>query len=200
MAIKPVLASVFVSMGLLGAASSAQAAPILQYASSVIGFSSQYSTTSWSAAQVLGAPNTMGYGDIATSWAPRSQNGTLEWISVGFNTAVYANGATIRETYGNGFVYQVDAIDTLGNLHTVWQGTDTSLPGAPVNFGVSWNTTSYLVAGLKVYVNTNHSGAWEEIDSIQLAGMSDRPLPEPATFAMMLAGLGLVGFTRRRVC
>ena len=199
MAFKPMLASVFVSLSFLGAAGSAQAAPILQYASSVIGFSSEYSATNWSGRQVLGAPNTMAYGDIATAWAPRSQNGTLEWISVGFDTAVYATGATIRETLGNGFVYQVDAIDTNGNLRTVWRGLDTSQPGAPVNFGVSWDTTSYLVAGLKVYVNTSHSATWEEIDSIQLAGTNDRPLPEPATFALMLAGLVLVGFTRRRV-
>ena len=183
------------------AASAAGAAPILQYASTVKGFSSQYTTSSWSAAQALGAPDTFAYGDIATAWAPRAQNGTLEYISVGFANAVYATGATIRETSGNGFVTQVDVIDTLGNLHTVWAGTDTSSANVPFDFGVSWATTSFLVSGLKVYVDTSHSGSWEEIDAIRLAGDTNAPsaqVPEPATLALMGAGFGLLGLARRR--
>lgn len=186
---------------LLLASSAASAAPVLQYASTVKDFSSQYSAGSWSAAQVLGAPNTFLYGDYATAWAPRSQNGTMEFISVGFTTAVYATGATIRETSGNGFVTQVDVIDTLGKLHTVWSGTDTSVANVPFDFGVSWATTSFLVSGLKVYVNTNHTADWEEIDAIRLAGDSiapPAPIPEPATLALMGAGFGLLGLARRR--
>lgn len=39
------------------------------WASSVLGYSSQYSDTAWSANQVLGEPDTMTYGDFETSWA-----------------------------------------------------------------------------------------------------------------------------------
>lgn len=179
-------------------ASSAQAAQIVQYADSVTGFSSEYTASAWSAAQVLGAPDTFAYGDYSTAWAPDPSNGTLEFITVGFNTAVYATGATIRETYGNGFVYQVDAVDTFGNLHTVWSGTDTSMAGAPVDFALSWAATSYLVNGLKIYTDTNHDlGAWEEIDAIQLAGSTDpAAVPEPATLAAM--GLGLLALVAGR--
>jgi hypothetical protein len=140
-----------------------------QYADTVIGFSSQYSSASWSAAQALGASDTLSYGDRPTSWAPSSFNGTLESLTLGFATPVYAGGATIRETSGNGFVYQIDAVDTGDVLHTVWSGADTSQPGTPVDFSVSWAPTSYLVKGVKVYVDTNHNlSAWEEIDSVRL--------------------------------
>src|SRR5688572_22222454 len=116
--------AVIATLGLF--VSSTLAVPVDQYASSVIAFSSQWSSGGWSAAQTLGAPNTFAYGDIATAWAPGPANGTLEYITVGYGTAVYGTGATIRETFGNGFVYQVDALDTSDVLHTVWTGIDPS--------------------------------------------------------------------------
>lgn len=181
-------------------AAPAQATPLTQYASSVTGFSSQFSNSAWSAAQALGAPDTFSYGDISTAWAPLKQNGTLDDITLGFGTAVYATGATIRETYGNGFVYRVDAVDTSGILHTLWTGSDTSAAGAPAEFTLNWAATSYLVKGLKIYSNTDHDlNAWEEIDAIQLIGTAGRAasVPEPGTLAAMGLGLLMLAGARR---
>lgn len=136
-----------------------------------------------------------------SAWAPAPKDGTLEFITVGFGTAVYANGATIRETYGNGFVYRIDARDTSGGLHQVWAGTDATAQGSPQDFAVSWIETSYLVSGLKVYTNTGQNNMWEEIDSIQLSGVTGPAagtVPEPASLALIAAGLGLLGWRRRR--
>jgi hypothetical protein len=178
----------------------AQAVPVTEYASSVLGFSSQYSSGSWSAAQALGAPNTTGYGDITTAWAPSFANGTFEFISVGFATPIYSDGVTIRETDGNGFIYKVDVIDTANISHTVWAGTDPGLPGSPVNFLVSFSLTSYLVKGVTVYTDTNHDrSAWEEIDSIELRGDTNPPqsVPETASSGLLLtSAFGLLGVER----
>jgi hypothetical protein len=120
---------------------------------------------------VVGACDTGEYGDKNTSWAPRENHDTDEYITVGFANPVHATGAVIRETFGNGFVTRVEAIDQSGALHTVWQGEDPSQLGIIADFEVSWPATSYLVKGLKVTTTTRkHPGVWPEIDSIQLLG------------------------------
>ncbi len=187
---------------LLLSAATAWAAPTSEYASSVLGFSSQWSSTSWSAAQALGAPDTFGYGDISTAWAPAPMNGTAEYLTLGFATPTYAHGFTIRETYGNGFVYRVDALDQALNLHPIWTGTDPSQPGTPVDFTVNFPRTSFLVAGLKIYINTNHNpAAWEEIDSVRLDGETvvsrASSVPEGGV-GVMLMGAVLAGLACRR--
>jgi hypothetical protein len=74
-----------------------------QYASYVIGYSSQYSSNGRSAAQAIGPPNVTSYGDNPDAWAPSSQSGTQEYLTLGFATPIYADGVSVRETDGNGF-------------------------------------------------------------------------------------------------
>ena len=198
--LKKILASSVVSVAMVCAATSASAIPINQYASSVIGFSSQYSPTSWGAIQALGAPNVPTYSDHPNAWAPSVNVGTNEFLSLGFATAVYATGATITESFSPGFVTQVDVIDMLGVLHTVWTGIDTSPYGVIANFNISWVQTGYLVQGIKIYVN-NQVASWKEIDAVLLSGQAAQaiPVPNPATLALL--SLGIIGFvaTRRRM-
>ena len=101
---------------------------------------------------------------------PCPANGAAQFLTLGYATPVHASAVTVRETLGNGFVTQIDVLDTNNVLHTVWTGTDPSLPGTPVDFLVTFPTTPYLVKGVKVYVNINHSVGWEEIDAVALHG------------------------------
>jgi hypothetical protein len=152
---------------------------VAQWASSVLGFSSQYTSGPWSASQAIGQPDTPFYGDTSSAWAPVPENGTHEFISLGFATPVYASNVTVRETDGNGFVFQLDVIDTNGVAHTVWTGADPSQPDAPANFNIQFTPTNYLVQGVTVYVDTDHNlNSWEEIDAVQLAGV-DTPPDQP---------------------
>lgn len=140
-----------------------------QWASSLIDFSTQWGSGDYSASQVLGEPDTFSYGDKATAWAPLPENGSSEFITVGFDTPVHANGVTIRESWGNGFVTKVELLATDDTLHTVWEDTDPSQPGSVVDFEIAFSETSYLVKGVKVHTDTDHDqDAWEEIDAIAL--------------------------------
>ena len=169
----------------------ASASPVDQYATSVTGYGSQWGSSRWSAVQALGVPDTSAYGDFYTAWTPSPENGSKEYLTLGFETAVYADGTVIRKTYGNGFVYQIDLIDVNDTYHTVWSGIDPSTPGTSVDFISTWETTNYLVDGIKIYVNTNNNMAtWKKINSVQLLGSNAVSIPG----AVWLLGLGLAGF------
>ncbi len=129
------------------------------WADTVLGFSSQYTDTVWSAAQALGPPDTFEYGDISTAWAPVPQNGTLEFISLGWSETLQATGVTIRETWGNGFVYRIDAVDLADVAHPVWRGTDPTPPGAPGELVVTWPATAFQAKGITIHVDTDHDRA-----------------------------------------
>ena len=125
--------------------------------------SSQYSSTSWSAAQATGAPDTTACGDIITAWAPSSSGTAPEWLQVSFGTPRQAVGVQIHETHNAPFIYQVDLIDSGGINHTVWSGVDsTTCPGW---FVVNVPATSYLVTGARIYTQV---AGWEEIDAVGL--------------------------------
>ncbi|MBK8814734.1 MAG: hypothetical protein IPN42_04140 [Methylococcaceae bacterium] len=159
-----------------------------QYANSVINFSSQWSTSSWSAQQAVGVPNVTIYGDNSNAWLASVRDGTLEYISLGFAAPVYAYGATIRETSGSGMVYKVEARDIGGIWHTVWQGKDPSKEGAIANFFVKWPITTYKVNGIKVHTNTSATTTWEEIDSVQLSGVTTNTTPAVSLVAADTVG------------
>lgn len=145
---------------------------ISQYASSVIAFSSQFGSTTWSAAQALGTPDVFRYSDSRQAWAPAFQNGTIEFLTVGFATPAQATGATIRQNLGNGFVRKIEVLQADNTYTEVWQGIDPSLSGEVVDFRVNWAPTSSLVTGLRLTIDTNHNPrSWEEIDSVQLHGL-----------------------------
>jgi hypothetical protein len=174
-----------------------QASPLDQYASTVINYSSQYDDPDWAAHQALGDPDTFIYFDIESAWAPLPRDGTLEYLTLGFATPVYATGVTVRETCGNGFVYQIDLVEPNSNYHTVWTGTDPSIPGNPIDALFTWTATNYLVSGVKIYVDTNHDlSTWEEIDAVKLSGNS---APLPGTLLLLGSGLVILRSMRKKL-
>ena len=52
--------------------------------------------------QAVGAPDTFAYGQYGTAWSAGSQDGTTETLTLGYITAVFATGFSVRETNGNG--------------------------------------------------------------------------------------------------
>lgn len=125
-----------------------------------------------------------------------------QWDASGnFTSAVNLSG---YGSIGNEANYpQARGIASLGNywltyddgLLSAWDhsGTrvgSTSLAGATGSFDANF---SLSVANNKVFVATNNGGTWNGYDVGILSAV-----PEPESFALMLAGLGLVGAVTRR--
>ncbi len=153
---------------------------IKQWAITVLDFSSQLGMpeNAGHAIQATGEPDILRRGFNILAWAPSTIDSGTEYITLGYDMPVYASGASILETFGDGFVTQVDVVDMNDQLHTVWSGTDTaSCPSywsvcSVHTLDVAWAQTNYLVKGLKVTIDTAlYTGNFEQIDAIALYGI-----------------------------
>jgi hypothetical protein len=103
----------------------------IQWASSVRAVSSEYTTTSWSAQQVLGPPNVYpASGDNANAWASLEADGRSEFIEVGFAQPTSMRELQIFETYNPGAIASVETIDVLGRHVTLIPCGGTFTTGA----------------------------------------------------------------------
>jgi hypothetical protein len=186
-----VIGSILGAMAMIGA--NVGVADTIQWASTVEGFSSEYSG-GWDAIYALGAPDAAMYGDYpGCAWAPWGNGQQPEFLELGYSTPVYATGVGIVECYHNGFVYQVDLLDTNDVWHTaVWMGPDPTPEGSVQEFDVAFPQTAYAVLGVRV--NTQIAG-WEEIDAVKLTGVA---VPEPATLALLAILAVLLAVNRWR--
>ena len=130
--------------------------------------SSEFRSTSYSAKQATGEPNTANYGDFGTAWAPFLSGLTEEWLRLNYLMPVNATQVRVHETNNNGFIYQVDFIDSAGASHTIWKGSDTTPRIANAWFEISFDMTPYEVTGIKIFTKVE---GWEEIDAVELIGL-----------------------------
>jgi hypothetical protein len=148
----------------------------IQYASSVLAFSSQWGTSSWSAGQATGAPNTNSCGDITTAWASATSDGQREFLVLGYSTPQNVASIIIRETYNPG------AVDTIylrnasnGSWNMVFSQTAMSVTICPRDFIVNITPTSYLVNAVRLAINSPSVSGWNEIDAVGISSIQNPP-------------------------
>lgn len=149
----------------------------IQYASTVLAFSSQWGTSSWSAFQATGAPNTNSCGDITTAWASASADGQREFLELGYSTPQNVASIIVIETYNPG------AVDTIylrnasnGSWNMVFSQTAASVAACPRNFVVNITPTSYLVNAVRLAINSPAVFGWNEIDAVGISSIQNPPL------------------------
>lgn len=144
--------------------------PIVKWASSVIGFSSQYDVNAWSAAQALGQPDTYpSYADIQTAWATEFQDAPGEFIELGYANPKPTAAVYIYETYNPGAISKVSVRNA--NTSTwveVWSGPAAPAPTVARIFTVTFPKTSFPVDGVRIDLDSPAVPDWNEIDAVAI--------------------------------
>ncbi len=136
--------------------------------------SSEFGSSSWSAMQAAGAPDTTECGDQTTAWASLTSN-TVEWLEVYYDVPVYATEVIIHQTYNPSQVVKVELIDTKGQRKTIFTESPAVLDFCPDEMTLSLRKTDFLVSGVRITVDQSVLGVgWNEIDAVELAGYPGR--------------------------
>lgn len=141
----------------------------VEWASSVTGYSSQYSTTTNSAAQAVGAPDVYpAYGDLPGAWASRATDGGEEWIEVRFAGPVLATSVLWAETLNPGAVTRVDDLSDPAAPAVLWEGVAPS-PGGSSLIAELVLPAPRSIRALRIVLETRRVAGWNEIDAVGLA-------------------------------
>ena len=147
--------------------------PEVLWADSVLGFSTQYTDQSWSAAQALGMPNVYPqHGDIAKAWASLDPDEHPEWLELGYSNPRRVSAIEIYETYNPGAIDSVELITTSGRRIHVLPQTGPDTAGAR-RLVIPFACTNEAVAAVRINVASQLVEGWNEIDAVGLVPCSD---------------------------
>lgn len=145
------------------------APPQTQWATTVRDVSTQYSPTSWSANQVLGAPNVFpSGGDHANAWASLGADDREEWIEVGYAQPVHASAVEVYETYNPGAVSAIELVTASGERVTAYQGAPAATGLTTHKLRAELGCTSEPIVAVRVRLASPQVAGWNELDAIGL--------------------------------
>ncbi|MBV6644190.1 MAG: hypothetical protein KI790_02000, partial [Cyclobacteriaceae bacterium] len=150
----------------------------ITYAEDVIDFSSQFSTTSWSAQRATGAPDVYPqYGDLSNAWTSSSEDGSREYLELSFGCAHTANEVWIYETFNPGAVDTVYVQDPSSGLwEIVWSDSAVAQPKETRIFKAVFPETSFAVSEVRIAFNNPAVPGWNEIDAVAIVNSVNEEL------------------------
>jgi hypothetical protein len=128
----------------------------------------------WGVEQLIGEPDTGGYGDQTSAWASLSQDGQEEWILVDFAESVSPASIEVYETYNPGALTRVCIIDPVGREVEVWKGADPTQPPAAGGVSKIPVSTIWSTRQVKIYLDSVNTPGWNEIDTIGLVDVNGK--------------------------
>lgn len=154
------------------------------------------------------------------TYAAQGTNNKLSGVQFNVSTVGFENIAVsydLRHSNTSSryeqFQYSIDGTNFVdfalfdGNAGDTWfnnRSVDlSSIAGADNNANFAFRIVSAFAPGTSAYAASNTgssyatSGTWR-FDMVTVSGDTIAAVPEPETYAMMIAGLGLMGFTARR--
>lgn len=123
-----------------------------------------------------------GYSDNDAFVSYTNLNGGLTYASL---------GSTLTTTQFNTMVSN----NLFTTLNSNGKNVEGSGSGALTNLNITNTNANVWIIGAARAGVTGYDG---KIDAFKLASVNVNPVPEPATWAMMISGFGMIGFSMRR--
>jgi OOP family OmpA-OmpF porin len=144
---KRFLLSVFLFTGLTF---TTQAQIVVQWATKVIGFSSELTPVQYSAKQALGKPNVLpAGGQNPSAWSPDKPGGK-EFIKLGFDRPANVRQIAIAESHNPSAIFRVLLYDEAGKEYEVSSLNPMAVPLKGRMLNIFIETTPYKVNAIKI--------------------------------------------------
>jgi outer membrane protein OmpA-like peptidoglycan-associated protein len=158
----------------------------VQWASKVIGFSSELTPTQYSAQQALGKPNVLpSSGQNPNAWTPERPKRN-EWIKLGFATPMQIQQIAIAESYNPGALFKVYIYDEAGKETLAFTFNPMPVPRKQQMQYVALPLTSYKVAAVKLEFDGKALTDYFSIDAVAITE-SNIPIQANLDFPALLA-------------
>jgi OOP family OmpA-OmpF porin len=146
----------------------------LQWASKVIGVSSELTEIQYSADQILGKPNVMpAGGQSPNAWTPDKPK-RKEWIKVGYDHPIEIQQVAIAESYNPSGLYRLLLYDEAGTEYPIRTFNPTAIPLQGRMLNIMLERTPYKVAAVKLEFD---GAALPEYFSIDAVAITDAHYP-----------------------
>lgn len=141
-----------------------------RYATRVLGYSSEYSSTDWSASRCLYNPDVYPrYGDDRNAWASSSPDGQREFLYLGFDNPHEIKAIVIYETLNPG---AIDSIYAKNPNTQQWILLHSRISKAenPVSraWKIEFSPTNFPVSEIRIAINSPSVSGYNEIDAVGL--------------------------------
>lgn len=144
----------------------------------------------WSAMQATGAPNADARRDDPHAWASRDSDMGLQWIELGYANPERATAVVVHEVSAGGALVEVHGRDANGHSQLLWSGSTADQLGTPLR--IEFPQTGFRVARIRLVLDTNRTPGWNEIDAVELVGVSGGQWAVNATASSTYAQRGRV--------
>lgn len=133
---------------------------------------SEYGTSSWSAAQATGEPNATSCGDNGSAWASTSATGK-DSLTLFFNQLVFPSQVNIHQNYNPGAITGVQLANSeTGETFDLPNSADpvgnTACPGV---FSLTIDPLDFPVDSVVITLDQTLTNNWNEIDAVELIGL-----------------------------
>jgi hypothetical protein len=143
---------------------------VSQFVSRIISFSSEYSSTNWSASKIIGPPRLNKiFGDNPNSWCPAIHNEN-QILELGFEKSVYLRQIRIYENFSGGAVTRIDALND-NEYETVWS---TNNPPVIKNhydiFTPKFDPIDFSTNQIRIHLTLENRDEFTEIEAVEILG------------------------------